>query len=535
MAIDIKLDEPPIRENRTRSITGYEGTFRDLTDRGCRGCLRNRERGFTTGTYCAHLTAITSVLGIPDTLVVDHAPIGCCGVEMIFSGGYSLNQPGPNGEFRDNVRMVTTKFTESDTVFGADQKLRNTVRGAFERHHPKEIYIATSCTSAIIGEDVGAAAEEPTKELGIPVVVLGAAGMRSKLWSIGFESHFHSVGKTRFRMYTKKEDIIIYAGFASIASETLGPVFEKIGLKMLFLTAGSTIEDYERASSAVVSFGQCDVDASYILTYLEQEYGVKYLHLHQPNGGIGFERFMRDLGAYLGREAEAEAIILEEREKYREKIDALRPLLKGKTALVALGSGYVFEMIRMLKELGMEAVHAVAYHYDPLIDATKDRSDRSMVADVKELGLDFSVTVNNAQQMETYLAVKKYKPDIVITRAHGAGCWAAFAGVPCLDPGLGINIIGYRGLYLFADAIASSLRNTAVFDALKARYRSPFTEEFESLPPGRFYKKADGQSDGMDTAGTGCGHGDGSGRGCGRGMGTGAFRGDGSGRGCSYG
>ncbi len=512
MAIDINLEEPVIREIRTRSITGYEGTFKDLTEQGCKGCLKNRDRGFTTGTYCAHLTAITSVLGIPDTLVVDHAPIGCCGVEMIFSGGYSLNQPGPNGEFRDNVRMFTTKFTESDTVFGAEQKLKDTVRGAFERHHPKEIYIATSCTSAIIGEDVGAAADELTKELGIPVTVLGAAGMRSKLWSCGFEAHFHSVGKTRFKPSTKKEDIIIYAGFASIASETLAPVMEKIGLKLLFLTAGSTIEDYEKASSAKVSFGQCDVDASYILTYLEQTYGVKYLHLHQPNGGIGFERFMRDLGRYLGREEAAEAVIRDEREKYAEKIDELRPLLKGKTALVALGSGYVFEMARMLKELGMEAIHVVSYHYDPLIDATADRNARTMVADVKELNLDMSVTVNNAQQMETYLAVKKYKPDIVITRAHGAGCWAAKAGVPCLDPGLGINIIGYRGLYLFADAIASSLRNTAVFDAMKKRYQSPFTDEFESLPPGRFYKKA---QDGEPEKGKRCcGRGDGSGRGC---------------------
>ena len=188
-------------------------------------------------------------------------------------------------------------------------------------------------------------------------------------------------------------------------------------------------------------------------------------------------------------EKEAEEAVQEEKEKYLDKIEALKPLLKGKTALVALGSGYVFEMVRMLQELGMEAVHAVSYHYDPLIDATKDRYVRTPVADVKELGMNVSVTVNNAQQMETYLAVKKYKPDIVITRAHGAGCWSAYAGVPCLDPGLGINIIGYRGLYLFADALVAAFRNTAVCDALKKRYQSPFTDEFEALEPGRFYSK----------------------------------------------
>ena len=284
MAVDLRLDEPPVREIRTRSIVGYDGTLRDLTAQGCSGCLKNKNRCFTTGTYCSHLTSITSVLGLPDTLVVDHAPIGCCGVEMIFSGGYSLNQPGPGGEFRDNVRMFTTKFTESDTVFGAAEKLKETVRGAYHRHHPKEIYIATSCTSAIIGEDVGAVADEMTEELGIKVTVLGAAGMRSKLWSTGFDAFFHSTGKARFKDNGNKENTIIYAGFASIAQETVAPIFKKLGLDMLFLTAGSTIEDYERASSALVSFGQCDVDASYILSYLEQQYGVKYFHIHQPNG-----------------------------------------------------------------------------------------------------------------------------------------------------------------------------------------------------------------------------------------------------------
>jgi nitrogenase molybdenum-iron protein alpha chain len=78
----------------------------------------------------------------------------------------------------------------------------------------------------------------------------------------------------------------------------------------------------------------------------------------------------------------------------------------------------------------------------------------------------------------------------VITRAHGAGCWAAKVGVPCLDMGLGINIIGYRGLYLFASALATALRNTSFFDRLGARYRTPFTEAFENLGPYKFYKEA---------------------------------------------
>jgi hypothetical protein len=55
--------------------------------------------------------------------------------------------------------------------------------------------------------------------------------------------------------------------------------------------------------------------------------------------------------------------------------------------------------------------------------------------------------------------------------------------------GLGINIIGYRGLYLFASALATTLSNTNFFRKLGERYVSPFTDTFESLGPYRFYEE----------------------------------------------
>jgi nitrogenase molybdenum-iron protein alpha chain len=338
--------------------------------------------------------------------------------------------------------------------------------------------------------------------------------MRSRLWATGIDAYYHSVLKTRVGPPEKRTDSIIYSGFASVAVEEIRPIFAEFGLDVICMTGGGSREEFARASSARCSFGQCDVEAGYALAYLEQEYGVKYFRTHQPNGGVGFDRFMRDLGDFLGKRDVAERVIAAEREKYADKIEAHRPALKGKRALVALGSGYAFEAVRMLGELGMAAVHAVAYHYDPASDSDGGREEPPVLADVEdgdrgnsdrpllrreslpaiadrdELGLDVDASVNNAQELETYLVIKKYRPDIVITRAHGAGSWAARVGIPCLDMGLGINIIGYRGLYLFASALETTLRNTNFFRKLGARYVSPFTDAFESLGPYRFYDEA---------------------------------------------
>jgi nitrogenase molybdenum-iron protein alpha chain len=433
------------------------------------------------------MTAINSVLALKDTLVVDHAPMGCSGVYMIFGGAYDLNAPGPDGSYREQARLITTKLTETDTIFGAADKLRHVVRSAYDRHHPKEIYIASSCVSAIIGEDVEAMAGELAGEIGIPVTPLSAAGLESGLWATGFDAYCHAVAKTRIKPSPEKGNVILYSGFAPTASEEVKPLFRKLGLDLVCLTGGGSVEEYGRAASAVCSFGQCDVQANYILRFLEQEYGVKYFHTHQPNGGVGFERFMSDLGAYLGKSAMAEEIVVEERAKYENGIDRLREGLRGKRAVIALGSGYAFETARMLGELGMKTVHAVAYHYDPVSGDGSDGSDLSMVADNMELGLDPDTSVNNAQAIETYLVIRKYRPDIVISRAHGASCWAVKCGIPCLDMGLGMNIIGYRGLFLLGSAIEGVLRNTAFFEKLGARYRSPFSGTLEHLGPHRFY------------------------------------------------
>jgi nitrogenase molybdenum-iron protein alpha chain len=490
--IDVRTGEPPTREQRLGSITGYDGTLSDLVGQGCSGRLKEKRRCFSTVNYCSHMTAISSVLALQDTLVVDHAPAGCAGVYMIFGGAYDLNAPDGNGEYRPQTKIISTRLTEADTIFGAEQKLRDTVRAAYERHRPGEIYIATSCVSAIIGEDVHTVAAELSDELGVPVVMLSAEGMRSRLWATGFDAYYHSVIKTRVGPPKEKTDSIIYSGFASVAVEEIRPIFARFGLDVICMTGGGSREEFARASSALCSFGQCDVEAGYALAYLEQEYGVKYLHTHQPNGGVGFDRFLRDLGDFMGKRDIAERVISEERKKYADKINALRPSLKGKRALVALGSGYAFEAVRMLGELGMTAVHSVAYHYDPASDSDGGREGPPAIADIDELGLDVDASVNNAQELETYLVIKKYRPDIVITRAHGAGSWAARVGVPCLDMGLGINIIGYRGLYLFASALETTLRNTNFFSKLGARYVSPFTDAFESLGPYRFYEEDQG-------------------------------------------
>jgi len=88
----------------------------------------------------------------------------------------------------------------------------------------------------------------------------------------------------------------------------------------------------------------------------------------------------------------------------------------GKKAFVSLGASFAYEYKKILQEFGVEVLHTVDYHYDLRLD---NESEEAVVA-----ATDVPTSINNVQQMETFLILKQNKPDFIILRAHGASPWA---------------------------------------------------------------------------------------------------------------
>ncbi len=88
-------------------------------------------------------------------VVILHGPHGCC-----FRTGRLLES--------DGVRVLTTAMSENDFIFGASQKLENTLKKANEMFSPKLVGIVGTCASMIIGEDL----KEAINNANIPATVL---------------------------------------------------------------------------------------------------------------------------------------------------------------------------------------------------------------------------------------------------------------------------------------------------------------------------------------------------------------------------
>lgn len=88
-------------------------------------------------------------------VVILHGPHGCC-----FRTGRLLEN--------DGVRVLTTAMSENDFIFGAAQKLEETLKKANEMFSPQLVGVVGTCASMIIGEDL----KEAVENANIPATVL---------------------------------------------------------------------------------------------------------------------------------------------------------------------------------------------------------------------------------------------------------------------------------------------------------------------------------------------------------------------------
>lgn len=88
-------------------------------------------------------------------VIILHGPHGCC-----FRTGRLLEN--------DGVRVLTTAMSENDFIFGASDKLEETLKKAGEMFSPELIGVVGTCVSMIIGEDM----KEAVKKADLDATVL---------------------------------------------------------------------------------------------------------------------------------------------------------------------------------------------------------------------------------------------------------------------------------------------------------------------------------------------------------------------------
>lgn len=471
MSINLNNSNVATRENRIGSITGYIGTLGDLAKQSECGTLKGCSRCFSQSSTCLSSCALAQLSNIRDVAVIHHGPAGC---SVAGAGAYYIDKVmAKKRGVTNNTVYVGTDMNEKDTIFGSTEALRKIILEVNQRYSPKAIFVSSSCATGIIGEDIDSVVDEVKEEIDVPVVAVHCEGFKSRIWATGFDISDHAVLSAIVKPPKQKRNTINFKNFYESARPEIIEIFKHFDLEPIFLYCNSTVEELSHISESLATTCICGTLGNYLGNGLEEKYGVPYIRTINPLGVAGFETWLREIGKVTNRSEKVEKYIAEQRAIYIPQIEEIKKELKGLRAVLGMGPGYTFEVSRVLNELGIEVVWALAWHYD------KKYENGDVPPSMKYLlenDVDFEASVADQQNYEVMNVLHKYQPDLYLSRHPGSTVWAIKNGTPAVYVADEYMIFGYQHTLEFAKSILDSIHNRSFEQNLAKRVKLPYTD-----------------------------------------------------------
>ncbi len=499
MAKTINLDMTSVdnREMRLGSIIAWDGSASELVEQsnyearsqrtgydgrkgtggcagkgeGCKLCELNTP--FSQQTMCTNSIVHCQIGNLTDCVLIDHAPIGCSSNSYRYDLGFKMGLLARHKPLQ-SVTITSTNLLENDMVFGAGNKLEQTIRDVKERYDPKAIFISMACSTAIIGEDIDSVAQNMEEEIGVPVIPLHCEGFRSKHWSTGFDISQHGILRQIVNKKPKKQKDLINI-IALWGTDYFTDMLKPLGLRVNYMVDMASFDELKQASEAVATATFCHTLSQYMATALEQNFGIPQVEAPQPYGISATDEWYRAIAKIVGKEDIVEEFIESEHKRIEPELKRLRKKLKGLKGCILTGSSYAHAMICALKDIGIEVEGSVVFHHDPVYDGGLEFQNtlKYMVdnyGDVKHF------TVSKTQPYQLYNIFNRIDADFVIIRHQGLAPTAARIGKPSLALGDEHLPLGYDGLIRLGNMILAVVARKKFNHLLTRHIELPYTD-----------------------------------------------------------
>lgn len=484
MSINLESSNVATRENRIGSITGYIGSLSDLAKQSECGTLKGCSRCFSQSSTCLSSCALAQLSAIRDVAVIHHGPAGC---SVASASAYYLDKvmAKKRGVTNDTV-YVGTDMNENDTIFGSTEALRNIILEVNKRYSPKAIFVTSSCATGIIGEDIDSVVDDVRDEIDVPIAAVHCEGFKSRIWATGFDISDHAVLSSIVKPPKQKRNTINFKNFYESARPEIIEIFRNFDLEPIFLYCNSTVEELSHISESLATTCVCGTLGNYLGNALEEKYGVPYVRSINQCGISGFETWLREIGKVTDRSDKVEKYIEEQRAIYIPQIEEIKKELKGLRAVIGMGPGYTFEVSRVLNELGIEVVWALAWHYDKKYENGDVPPSMKYLLDNE---IDFEASVADQQNFEVMNILHKYQPDLYLSRHPGSTVWAIKNGTPAVFVADEYMLFGYKHTLEFAKTILDTIRNRSFESNLAKRVKLPYTDWWYKQDVGTFLEE----------------------------------------------
>ena len=361
-----------------------------LSERGC--------------SYCGAKLVIGGVL--KDTIQLIHGPVGCA-----YDTWHTKRYPSDNGNFQ--LKYVwSSDMKEQHVVFGGEKLLKKAMLEAFaEFPDIKRMMVYTTCSTALIGDDIKPVVKEVEKELGdVDIFTVECPGFAGVSQSKGH--HVFNMGWMTDKVGTFEPEItspytINVIGDYNIQGDTfvMEKYMEKMGIQIIaHFTGNGTYDSLRGMHRAQLNVTNCARSAGYIANELKKKYGIPRIDV--DTWGFDYAKEgLRKIGAFFGIEDRAEALIAEEVAKYESKLAWYKERLTDKKVCIWTGGPRLWHWTKALEDdLGMHVV-AMSSKFGHQEDFEK----------VIARGEEGTIYIDDGNELEFFEVLEMVKPDLVLT------------------------------------------------------------------------------------------------------------------------
>lgn len=467
-----KVKYSGVRESKPGRINDLGTTGKKVEEDFKKGCLKKADRSFAQGLQCQQINSMSALMSLEDAVFISHSPQGCLGCSIMAVDMFRVGQAHRGIKNIRNPRIIATNIDQKSVVFGGEDKLRQSVKLAVERYHPKLIFIYASCASGIIGDDIDAIAADLQKEYDSIIVPIHCEGFKSKICASGFDAAFLAINKyiLKHEQLPKEKGLINLFAPTTISyadQREMERMLALLDAKVNYIPFYSSLEKIKKIPAAEASTSICKVFADEFMQTLWEDYEIPYSHTVMPIGIRNTDKWYRGIAKIINKEKEVEEIIAREHERIEPLVEKLKKRLEGKRVFICGGTGRSFAAAALIDDFGMELVGLETPTYDE--DAQVD------IEYLNGIHKDFVVDIANMQPFEQVNLVKKLKPDAFI----GVPTWAAKLGIPTTHVLDGKRpTMGYDGLLFLGNKIADQLENPGFNKKLSQHVKLPYKESW---------------------------------------------------------
>ena len=349
-----------IAKKREKSIIVHDGT----TVKPIQANVRTIP-GIITQRGCTYAGCKGVVLGpSSDILNLVHGPIGC----SFYAWLTRRNQTLPATPESPNYipYALSTDMQDSNIVFGGENKLRQSIREAYQIFKPKAIGIFATCPVGLIGDDIHAVARDMKEELGINIFGFSCEGYKGVSQSAGH----HIANNGLFKHVVGLDDKgpegkfkVNLLGEYNIGGDAfeIERIFKKAGLTLVATFSGnSTLHQFETSHTADLNMVMCHRSINYLAEMMETKFGIPWMKVNFIGAGAT-AKSLRKVAEYFDDaelKARVEEVISEEMEKVRQIQELIIPGTRGKMAMLFVGGSRAHHYQELFTELGMSTLSA---------------------------------------------------------------------------------------------------------------------------------------------------------------------------------